>query len=237
MSLAVSTPCTPGSARAAETSIERMRPWATELRRNAACNMSLRARSSTYCPRPRRKRRSSRRSIALPMSELTVLICALAHDLQRRPYGHRPSARRARPRRWKCSRCSGRDCPKHLAHARGVAIRLLAQQHVRRRDHARRTEAALQRVMLAKRLLQRRQVVVVGQPFDRHDLGCPRPARRASGTSAPPRRRRSRCRRRTRRARSRHGFRSAADGDAGSPPASAAARPRPDLLAVDLELH
>jgi hypothetical protein len=43
---------------------------------------------------------------------------------------------------------------------------------VRGRDHARRAEAALQRVMLAKGLLQRREVMVVGESFDRHDLAA-----------------------------------------------------------------
>src|SRR6266436_4895695 len=80
ISLAVITLCTPGSARAAATAIERMRPWATELRRIAACSMSLRARSSTYCPRPRRKRKSSIRSIGLPMSALLARLESISDD-------------------------------------------------------------------------------------------------------------------------------------------------------------
>src|SRR5688572_19384104 len=39
-------------------------------------------------------------------------------------------------------------------------------------DHAGRAETALQRVMLAKRRLQRRQRVVVGKPLDRDHLGA-----------------------------------------------------------------
>src|ERR1041385_7342273 len=60
-----------------------MRPWATQLRRPAACSMPSRAMSSTYWPRPRRKRKSSRRSIGLPMYALTVLMRDLFAD--RRP--------------------------------------------------------------------------------------------------------------------------------------------------------
>ena len=60
----------------------------------------------------------------------------------------------------------------HLADAVGVAVGLLAQQRMRGGDHARRAEAALQRVMLAERRLQRRQVVVVRQALDRDDLGA-----------------------------------------------------------------
>src|SRR5262249_6741853 len=48
----------------------RMRPCATALRRIAACSRSLRVRSSTYWPRPRRKRRSSKRSTGLPTNRL-----------------------------------------------------------------------------------------------------------------------------------------------------------------------
>ena len=49
----------------------------------------------------------------------------------------------------------------HLAHPVGVAVRLLGEQRMRRGDEARRAEAALQRVVLAEGLLQRRQVGVV----------------------------------------------------------------------------
>ena len=54
----------------------------------------------------------------------------------------------------------------------GVAVRLLAQQRMGGGDHAGRAEAALQRVMLAEGFLQRREVGIVGQPFDGHDLGA-----------------------------------------------------------------
>mgnify|MGYP003694652237 CR=1 FL=1 len=53
----MTTACTPGRARAAAVSIERMRPCATELRRITACSSPSRVRSSTYWPRPRRKRK------------------------------------------------------------------------------------------------------------------------------------------------------------------------------------
>ena len=72
ISAAVTTACTPGHDRAAETSIERMRPCATALRRITACSGSSRARSSTNWPRPRRKRTSSMRSTGLPTKALRV---------------------------------------------------------------------------------------------------------------------------------------------------------------------
>src|SRR5437879_2477021 len=77
MSDAVMTARTPGRARAADASIARMRPCANELRRTAACNMPSTARSPTYSPRPRRKCRSSIRSIGLPTSRLVVRACSI----------------------------------------------------------------------------------------------------------------------------------------------------------------
>jgi hypothetical protein len=52
----------------------------------------------------------------------------------------------------------------------GVAVRLLGEQRMGRGDEARRAEATLQGVVLAEGLLQRRQIVIVGQAFDRDDL-------------------------------------------------------------------
>src|SRR5258705_1660487 len=83
ISAAVSTARTPGIARAALTSTLRMRPCATGLRTIAACHWPARSRSSTYCPRPRRNRRSSTRSTGLPMKVLTRLI-ALLHRTRER---------------------------------------------------------------------------------------------------------------------------------------------------------
>src|SRR5712672_768951 len=77
MSDAVMTARTPGRARAAGASIPRMRPWAKELRSTTACSMPSTARSPTYSPRPRRKRRSSIRSIGLPTSRLVVRACSI----------------------------------------------------------------------------------------------------------------------------------------------------------------
>ena len=59
-------------ARAADVSMLRIRPCATELRRITACSMRSSARSSVYWPRPRRKRKSSSRSIGLPMKALVA---------------------------------------------------------------------------------------------------------------------------------------------------------------------
>jgi hypothetical protein len=72
ISAAVMTACTPGRARAAATAMERIRPCATELRRITACSRFSRARSSTNWPRPRSSRKSSTRSIALPMKTLVL---------------------------------------------------------------------------------------------------------------------------------------------------------------------
>src|SRR4030081_3202674 len=74
---AVMPPRTPGRARAADTSIPRVRPGANELRSTTACSMPSTARSPTYSPRPRRKRRSSIRSIGLPTSRLVVRACSI----------------------------------------------------------------------------------------------------------------------------------------------------------------
>ena len=48
----------------------------------------------------------------------------------------------------------------HLAHAVGVAVGLLGEQRMRRGDHARRAEAALQRVVLVEALLQQGEIGV-----------------------------------------------------------------------------
>src|SRR5215472_5697738 len=68
---AVITARTPPIASAGVASIARMRACATGLRRIAACSRPSRVRSATYCPRPRRKRRSSIRRTGLPMYRLT----------------------------------------------------------------------------------------------------------------------------------------------------------------------
>src|SRR5215472_3827933 len=71
ISAAVITARTPPIASAGVTSIGRMRACATGLRKMAACSRPSRVRSATYCPRPRRKRRSSIRRTGLPMYRLT----------------------------------------------------------------------------------------------------------------------------------------------------------------------
>src|SRR5947209_6339979 len=75
ISSAVMTARTLGSARAAVVLIERIVPCATELRRMTARNSPGRVTSSTYSPRPRRKRRSSTRSIGLPTYAFAGRIC------------------------------------------------------------------------------------------------------------------------------------------------------------------
>src|SRR5690348_8415287 len=85
ISAAVITACTPGRARAAAVSMLRMRPWATLLRRIAACNTPAGARSPTYCPRPRRKRKSSMRGIGLPMGRLVGRACCIIGSFRVEP--------------------------------------------------------------------------------------------------------------------------------------------------------
>src|SRR5262249_50923992 len=80
ISAAVMTACTPGRARAAAVSIARMRPCATELRRITAWRRFSRARASTNRPRPRSRRKSSTRSIALPMKALVVRFRSMSDD-------------------------------------------------------------------------------------------------------------------------------------------------------------
>src|SRR5882672_1937831 len=60
----------------------------------------------------------------------------------------------------------------HFAHPIGVAIRLCGEQRMCRRDHARRTEATLQSMMLAEARLQRREALILRQPFDSDDFAA-----------------------------------------------------------------
>src|SRR5215831_16194475 len=57
----------------------------------------------------------------------------------------------------------------HFAHPIGVAFRLFAEQRMCRRDHAGRTEAALESMMLAEARLQRREALIIRQPFNSDD--------------------------------------------------------------------
>src|SRR5690606_25198220 len=58
----------------------------------------------------------------------------------------------------------------HLANALARGVRLFAEERVRGGQHAGRAEAALQRMVLAKRRLQRAQILAVRKAFDRGDL-------------------------------------------------------------------
>src|SRR3954469_10415776 len=115
--------------------------------------------SSTYSPRPRRKRKSSRRSIGAPMKVFFMASLLVGGARLKHRFDDADVAGAAAD-----------VARQHLAHAVGVAVRLLGEQRMRRGDEARRAEAALQRVMLAEGFLQRRQVGVVGQPLDGGDL-------------------------------------------------------------------
>src|SRR5262245_36882196 len=60
----------------------------------------------------------------------------------------------------------------HFAYPIGITVRLFAEQRMGRRDHAGRTEAALEGMMLAEARLQRREALVLRQPFDGDDLAA-----------------------------------------------------------------
>jgi hypothetical protein len=63
---------TPGRARAAATSMERMRAWATLLRRKAACSMPGSSTSSTNNAWPLSSRASSLRVIGAPKLRVVI---------------------------------------------------------------------------------------------------------------------------------------------------------------------
>src|SRR5262249_14157649 len=99
MSAAVMIACTPGRARAAAVSIERICPCATALRRITACSRFSRARSSTNWPRPRSSRKSSTRSIALPMKTLVLRFWSISDHYRRFLIEQRPRDAERRKRR------------------------------------------------------------------------------------------------------------------------------------------
>src|SRR5216683_2050186 len=59
-----------------------MRPCATALRTTTACSSPAGLRSSTYWPLPRRKRRSSMRSIGLPTKEFAGRVWSEVMDVR-----------------------------------------------------------------------------------------------------------------------------------------------------------
>ena len=104
----------------------RMRPCATGLRRIAAWSRPARARSSTKVPRPRRKRRSSIRSIGLPMRTLRVLMRLTAPGLA---VGGARVEHRLDDR--DIAGAAAEIARQHLADALLVGIGLLAEQRMR----------------------------------------------------------------------------------------------------------
>jgi len=66
MSAPVRIARTPGWRDASPVAMPRIVPWARGLRTKAACHWPVRETSSMNVPRPRRKRRSSVRSIGAP---------------------------------------------------------------------------------------------------------------------------------------------------------------------------
>src|SRR5579862_796261 len=138
--------------------------------------------SSVYCPLPVMKRKSSLRRTGAPMpAALMMTPPPLRHCLRRLAslFGRRAD--------WRAFH--GLGAGGNRLHdvmiagaAADIAFELLADRllvevvaeavdHVdRRHDHAGRTEAALQPVILAERLLHRMQLVGSGEPFDGEDV-------------------------------------------------------------------
>ena len=91
------------------------------------------------------------------------------------------------------SRCSGRCCRKCASRTSCLGrVGIVAQKFGQRRQHARRAEAALQAVIVAKRLLQRVSSSAVGARPSTVAISRRPPAPRASGRSAPSGRREDR---------------------------------------------
>ena len=194
-SAAVKTACTPGKARAArrvDAADARVRVRAAhEGRVQHAGQLDVVDEAAAAGEQRGSSRRATRRA-------------EVRHSRSARPCA-RASPRRARPRRCPGSRCSGRDCRRCASRtsaslgsglSRRNSVSVISMPGVQK-PHC-------SAVIVPERLLQRRAARrPCAEPFDRGDRRARRPAPRASGRSAPLRRRPGPCRRRTRRARSR----------------------------------
>ena len=147
-----------------------MRAWPCGLRRPAACSIPSSCTSSTKQPRPRRRRGSSLRGMRAPIIRVVMARGALR--------GRGRATRREQ-------RARPADGP-HDVHVTGAPAevarqpdadllvtrpRVLLEERADRHQDARRAEAALQPVLLVKRLLNRMQALGIGrQALDGGDL-------------------------------------------------------------------
>src|SRR5918993_698584 len=177
----VTTATTPGSAAAAEVSMDAMRAWGTGLRRTAACSIPGRTTSSTKRPAPRRKRSSSLRRSECPMPPIpggvawvvgcsvVVIVRALLAlggggrrgGMLRRPAHRLHDVHVARA----AAQVPG-DGPADLVLA-GVGVAV--EQRPADQHHRRRAEPALQAVALPEALLDGVELAVARQALDGGD--------------------------------------------------------------------
>src|SRR6266849_5034174 len=202
MSLPVKIATIPGRAFAAETSIFRIRARAWGLRTKAAYVIPASFRSSVYRPRPVMNRGSSRRLMDLPnMRSSVALAMPISFPLHGRATKWPPKPPQTCRAPASPGRSSTEEIRLFLGgHRVGgpldrfhdvvvagaaaqVALELVADLLLRGfrvalehlvdgHDHAGRAEAALQTVLLPEALLDRVQLAVLGEPFDRHDVGA-----------------------------------------------------------------
>ena len=155
ISVAVMTAWTPGSPRAPEASTDRIRPCAIELRRITACSMPGRTRSSTMrrgraadagprCARPPGRRWGASPLPPAAFTAFRAFRIRGASCANRFDDGDIPSA-------------AAQVAREDVADALFGGIGLPSEQGVRRGEKPRGAKAALQCVMLAEALLQRRK--------------------------------------------------------------------------------
>src|SRR6266545_6992973 len=143
-----------------------MRACAYGERRTATWAMPGSFRSSTYFAAPVMKTGSSTRLMRAPM---TLVVCSSSCVVMASPHSRRVDGLDDVLVAGAAAEVALEPAP-DLGVGQPVAVR--AQQLDAGHDHPRRTEAALQRVMLPERLLQGMQLAVRGEPFDRRDLAA-----------------------------------------------------------------
>src|SRR4051812_18377716 len=157
-----STCLTPSRAEAADTSIDAMRACGNGHRPTAMCSACAGATSSVKRPSPRSSRSSSLRSDAVPMPAAPRRGRSATSDIRDVAPDRRDNVLVAR--------APAQDAGQLLADL--VARELATRARERRRGHEEPggAEPALQGVRLLERLLQRREVLVGGEPLDGRHL-------------------------------------------------------------------
>src|SRR5579862_1085723 len=145
--------------RAAATSIERMRAWATLLRRKAACSMQGSSTSSTNSAWPLSSRASSLRVMGAP--KLRVVIRSTPQPFGGKHHGLDDML---------VTGAAAEVAGQRLANLRLIWGRPFVEETLHGHQDAGRAIAALQPVTVAHRFLQRMEMVAVGgEPLDGHD--------------------------------------------------------------------